>query len=229
MVVAKRAAGGKARRPAGLTPEGVDLVMRASVANIVKRAKAGHVLTAREEELLRRAAGQSERTETDDGPQYGTPAEFERYLEQVGVRISHKNLYRSYLSPMARYAAAIPRSGDGRKIHKARAAEIIRIVQARETPDAVNALALRSEAEARLAAARAEKAEIQLAEMRGSKIDVAIVQRVWVRALETFKAELKGLAMALPDELQGKSSAEAKAILDQRFHDAMRHLSVELK
>lgn len=213
----------------GITPEGVDLVLRTSVANIIRRAKAGKVLTAREEELLRRYSGGGKEEVEAEERQYVTPAAFERYLEQIGIRISHKNLYRSYLSPGARYAGAIPRSGDRKRIHRERAAEIIRIVQSRETPNAMNALAMRTEAEARLAAAKAERAEIILAELRGQKIDIGIVRRVWTRAIETFRAELKGLAMALADELQGKPATEAKAVLDGRFHDAMRHLAVELK
>jgi hypothetical protein len=217
------------KKGAGLSPDAVDVVLSANLGNILRKAKAGKVLTAREEDILRRASATPKAAEAEDAKQWVTPAEFERHLAAVGLEVSHKNLYRTYLGNGARYAKAIPRSGDGRKIHRDRATEIVRMVQAKETDaDPLNSLALRAAAEARLRTAQAERAEIMLAEMRRTKIDIAIVQRVWSRAVETFKAELRALSMALPDDLRDKTGPEIKAVLDTRFHDALRHLAVEL-
>lgn len=215
-----------------LTAKDLEVVNAAQIANIIRKAKAGRVLSQREENILAHAVPTSKKAikpsripAEEDQNVWLTPAEFERWLQGQGISISHKNLYRSYLGKGARHP--LERSAAG-KIHKEKALELIRLIQGREEGDAARIITERQAADARYKAAKARAAELALEAELKLRVPTALVEKVWGRAFENFKSELRTIEHNLPDDLEGKPRAEMQAILAKAHHEALKHLMINL-
>lgn len=151
-----------------------------------------------------------------------TPAEFVRWLPTQGVKIARKNLYETYLGKTARHP--IERDASGR-VHKLKALELLRVVNAREPVSAASAIAKRNEAEARIRTAEASMAEMRERKMAGTLVDIGLIQQVWMRAYENLKSTLRSCARSLALEVDGLPVLEREAVITRRHEEALRHLS----
>ena len=185
------------------------MVQRANIANILKKQRAGKVLTTREEKILREALDKKRQPANaeDDGSAHEdedrvwlTPAEFERWLPSQGVKLAHANLYKTYLSNAA--SNPIKRSTDGKRLHKWKGLELIRIVQGRDAIDPDTFLRRRQEASTRVIEAKAAAAEMEAAAQAGRLLDADLVKQTWTAAAEGLKNELRALVHAMPDDVR---------------------------
>lgn len=223
---ARQAAAAPPKPAAMLDDDALAKVRAANVANIIRKAKAGKVLTRAEQRMLEEntRGGASAEPEAEANRVWLTPAELHVWLIEQGVRISRKNLYGTYLGKAARYP--LERTADGQRIHKWKALELIKTVQQREDlGDRDGIIARRQLAEARIREARAEQEALRLAEMKKSLVPAELVRRIWTRAIESFKNELRTLIHALPRDLEGRTQAQMREIIESRHLDALRHLS----
>lgn len=156
-----------------------------------------------------------------EGP-WVTPAEFVRWLPSQGVKIARKNLYETYLGKTARHP--IERDANGR-LHRTKALELIRVVNAREPINAASAIAKRNEADARIRMAEASMAEMREKKMAKTLVDIGLLQQVWMRAYENLKSTLRSCARSLSLEVEGLSVLEREATITRRHEEALRHLS----
>lgn len=212
-----------------LNPDAAENVRRAIVKNVLKKVAAGKVPTQREQAILDgESSSRSRRGEpTEDGRLWLKPAELERWLRRQGLKISHQNLYKTYLGRAAQHAPAVPWSGDGERIHRDKMIELIRIVQQREDVNLSSALAEKQAANARILSAKARMAELELYELEGRKIDIALVKKVFNRAIQNFDNELRALELSLPDELVGLEPAAMREVLRARHAGVKRHLKLD--
>lgn len=213
---------GKKKQPRAA--DALDVIRKAQIANILKKQKAGKVLSSREEYTLREhfaqkppaAANASESSERV----WLTVSELLKWLEAQGSAISRKNLYRTYLDK-----GQIERNPEGR-IHKWKALETIKVVQERVDFEQGDILRRRQEAAARVAEARADREEMEVARKRGELIELAQVRKVWVGAIEGIKSEQKLIELTLPVELAGATEEIIKLRLQTAHQEMWRHLQV---
>lgn len=210
-----------------LNKEHVTAIEQSQLAVALAKSKAKKPLTAREWKLIEKYSQTKQAPEPEQERVWLTPAELERWLPSVGVKISHKSLYKTYLGKGARHP--LERSGDGKRVHKDKAAELIRIVQGREDTDANRVIQERQAADARYKTAKARREEILLQQMMGVRIPLEVVEKVWARALENFFNELRAMEHNAPEELYGKDRAEMRAILQLQHHEARKHLVAVFK
>lgn len=183
-----------------LSPQDVDAIL---LANVIRKAKSGRPLTKRDEERLTQASGSRvERAEaiqeqTEDAA-YVSKAQFERWLKTQGVKISHQNLYKSYLSPSASNPAYY--NQDGTKVDKWKTLGIIRAVQANTITEPVAASARRRDADIRSLEARMEREVIALNTLREERIHVRQVQMKWRHFLCMLSAGTNAIIPRLPAE-----------------------------
>lgn len=157
----------------------------------------------------------------DDG-EWITATGLLRWLRAQGLKISRKNLYKTYLGARARYP--LERDAKGR-VHRLRALETIKAVQERDGGTSDEIARRRALADARIREALAAKREIELLELRGRKIDVELVEKTWTRTVTAAKDALRTLAMTLPDVLEGLGKDAARTLLEDRFRGVMETLS----
>lgn len=211
-----------------LTAQQVEKIERAQLGVVIEKTRQKKPLNSREWKLLAKYGGTKPPEETPDEDRvWVTPAELERYLPTVNITISKKNLYKTYLGKGARHP--LERSGDGKRIHKHKAAELIRIVQGRDDTSASRVIQERQLADARYRSAKARREEILLQQLMGDRIPLAAVEKVWARALENFFNELRAMEHNAPEELFGKDRAEMRAILQLRHHEARKHLMINMR
>ena len=227
------------------SPDKIELLNNAQLAAILKKAGRGKPLTAAEMEFARgrlggdagkiadrkskienrKSPGGDEVDDVDlmDGPAYVSPAAFLRFVADQGdgISLSKKSLYHTYIGAKAKYRLQFPLSGDGRKIHKLKGLEFVRMVQVGDTgggDDMQRAFQIRA-----LADARAHDAKARILERRdlldaGQYVPRVTVEKVWATATENFKNKLRALTLNLPLELQPGFSVG--------LHEAFRDLAV---
>jgi len=183
-----------------LRPKDVEAIL---LANVIRKAKAGRPLTKRDEDRLQRASGyrvepaEAIQEQAEDSA-YISKAEFERWLKTQGVKISHQNLYKSYLSPSAPNPAYYNR--EGTKVDKWKTLGIIRAVQANTITEPVAASARRRDADIRSLEARMERELIALNTLRAERIHVRQVQMKWQHFLRMLYAGTNTIIPRLPAE-----------------------------
>lgn len=182
-------------------------------------------MTTKASKAKRRKVVAQRIAEDDADRVFVTPAEFERWLKKQGLKISHKNLYETYLGPHA--VNQIPRSSDGKRVHKDKGLELIKLVQSKQDVDPTNVAQRRAEAAARLAEAKAAKQELEASEAAGSLLDVDLVKQVWTNAIEATKNEMRSMVNTLPAELVGRNEDEIRTLLDKSLRAAQEHLAVQ--
>jgi len=217
-----------------LSADQLSVMEKKNLANILRKQQAGRVLNRSELETLRRASSpdvpaQAENDGDPDG--YGLkvwigPAELEKWLPSQGVKISHKNLYATYLGRDAKYR--VERNAKG-ELHRWRTMELIRSVQNPEHVATDEILQRRQIAGARAQEARARVQEMRVAEMEGLLIPRTVIEEVWTRAVGLFLQELSGLGETLLDELVEEATPEQRGLLKDRLADLQRHLHVEFE
>ncbi len=185
-----------------LRPQDIEAIL---LANVIRKAQAGRPLTKRDEERLQRASGSgTERAaalqEQATDATYVSKAEFERWLKEQGVKISHQNLYKSYLSPAAPNPAYY--NQEGTKVDKWKTLEVIRAVQASTITEPAAESARRRAADIRSLEARQERELIALEAMRSERIHVRQVQMKWGHFLRMLSAGTSAIAYGLPAEHQ---------------------------
>jgi hypothetical protein len=206
----------------------LDTILKANVANILRKQKAGKTLTANDERILREYFGEKPPTEngkTEEATErvWLTVSEFLRYAAARGVTISRKNFYKTYLD-----TDTIQRNSEGR-IHRDKALETIRIVQNKDTNAGDQVLKRRQEASARVAEARAIREEMDLARERGQLVEIGLVHKIWTGAVENMKNEDRVLEHTLPAQMVGKTEEEIRVMMESANREKWRHLSVEYR
>lgn len=208
----------------------MDVVRRTQLANIINKAKSGKVLSRAELELLERGSAEKQEPKkaaaSAEEKVWLSPSEFIRWANEQGVSLSRKSFYKTYFGRGARHP--VERSKDGKRVHRDKALELIRMVQADDYGDSSRIICERQAADARVKSAKARMAEIELETLSGQRPSIEVVKRVWGRAVENLRGELRTLAKNMPDELFGKAREEMTNLMERRFEDAFRHVSRDM-
>lgn len=164
-----------------------------------------------------------------DDAVFMTPSQFLRWLPTQGLTLSRKSLYKTYFGKGARHP--VHTSPDGKRIHKHKALELIRIVQGGGTgaDESARMVAERQLADARYRTAKARMAELELEEQLGARVPFAVLEQVWAAMWENVKNEARTAAHNLPDELHGKTKSEMRASLELAFHRIFSHLASDCR
>lgn len=223
-----------------LTERDLALIADAQLAAVLSKVKRGQVLTAREQQILDRARAvpdngkpgtpelQSLEEHDGEGPIWLPPSEFLRWLQEQGITLSRKSLYKTYYGTGARHPVHV--SPDGKRIHKWKALELIRIVQGGEgAGDSARIITERQQADARFRTAKARQAELELEEIEGKRVPLDTIERVWATMWENVKNEARALEHNLPEELDGKSKGEMRGVLSLALHRMFAHLATSCR
>lgn len=229
-----------ARPPKRLSDDQWRLIQDAQLAAVLNKVKAGKVPNAREQAILDRARAvpdngkpgtpelQSLEEHDGEGPIWLPPSEFLRWLQEQGITLSRKSLYKTYYGTGARHPVHV--SPDGKRIHKWKALELIRIVQGGEgAGDSARIITERQQADARFRTAKARQAELELEEIEGKRVPLDTIERVWATMWENVKNEARALEHNLPEELDGKSKGEMRGVLSLALHRMFAHLATSCR
>lgn len=160
----------------------------------------------------------------DDPATWLPPSAFLRWLKTQGVSLSRKGLYKTYFGKGARHP--VHTSPDGKRIHKFKAIELIRMIQGGDgLGDSSRIIAERQAADARFRTAKARAAELELEELEGKRVAIEVIDRVWATMWENVKNEARTASHNLPRQLVGQTAPEIRAILEKSFHQIFAHLA----
>jgi hypothetical protein len=230
-----------------LTAGQLELVQKQQLANILRKVAKGRTLTAREQQILESAAAekrpegrQGRQSEENDAAVWLTPAAFLRWLPSQGLQLSRKNFYKTYYGSRARHP--VHTSSDGKRIHKLKALELVRLIQAKDAgdDDADRVIRERQQAEAMFKNAQAIRQVIALETMLGQRLRRDLVGRVWSQAVENLKNELRTIehngteeiirrvleAVSLDDATVNLLRARVRSYMQDAHHACLKHMTV---
>lgn len=229
-------------RKSTLTPKDLELVKSQQVRNVLKKIAAGKTPTAREQRLLDEAAEGPPRRKNPKGQEEDAvwlgPAEFLRWLPSQGITLARKNFYARYYGKQAKHPLHV--SPDGKKIHKWKGAELIKLIQSKESGDGDRVIRERQAAEALFKTAQAQRAVVLFETVLGQRVRTHVVTKVWSDAVENLKNELRTIQqnvpdelvralqalMTIPEEIAVKLRATARTTLENAHHGALKHMAV---